>query len=88
MKGRNDKMPLFEQIQLMTHTLGGNDPDKWYRNHFVTGLNCDGYTDLVSLEKQEYMKRVPSPSFMPDDSITFCVTDKGKKELQRLLTRR
>jgi len=67
---------------LLEHTLGGPDPKKWFRNHFVAS---DGHTDLPALRELEdlgLMKEVPAPTFCPD-SIVFVVTDEGKEELKK-----
>ncbi len=75
-------MLTMAQVDLMAHSLGGNKPTKWYRNHFVAGVDHSDYEDLVILEENGYMKRMTSPSFMPDDSITFIVTEKGKQHFR------
>lgn len=74
------------QLHLLEHSLGGSDPMKWYRNHFVA---CKGHTDLPDLrvlEKLGLMKESPyCPVFSPD-YIGFQVTDAGKTVLkQRIL---
>jgi hypothetical protein len=70
----------------MEHTLGGPDPEKWFRNHFVAS---DGHTDLPDmrkLEKQGMMKEVRAPSFCSRGTLVFIVTEKGKDFLRDLKT--
>jgi hypothetical protein len=74
------------QRSLMEHTLGGPDPEKWFRNHFVAS---DGHTDLPDmrkLEKQGMMKEVRAPSFCSRGTLVFIVTEKGKDFLRDLKT--
>ncbi|MCP4569012.1 MAG: hypothetical protein GY841_15670 [FCB group bacterium] len=77
-------MPTFCQIDLMFHTLGGNASAQWNRNHFAASPGHNDYEDLEILEKNGYMERIKSPPFMPETSITFIVTEKGKVFLRQL----
>lgn len=72
------------QILLMTHTLGGKRPKKWYRNHFYASTGHNDYDDLCDLEKQGLMSRSRPPAFCNQDDIVFHVTEKGKEELRKL----
>jgi hypothetical protein len=71
------------QRSLMEHTLGGPDPKKWFRNHFVAN---DGHTDLPDireLEKQGMMREVKAPSFCSSGTLVFIVTETGKDFLKK-----
>jgi hypothetical protein len=66
------------QRSLMEHTLGGPDPAKWYRNHFVADDGHQDLPDIRKLEKQGMMKAVKAPSFCSSGTLVFIVTEKGK----------
>jgi hypothetical protein len=65
------------QRSLMEHSLGGKDPKKWHRNHFMASPGHTDLPDLRALEKHGMMKQVPSLSY----SMLFLVTELGKKFL-------
>jgi hypothetical protein len=65
-------------LDIMAHALGGKDPTGWFRNHFVSGEECDNYTDLRFLEKNGLMERIKTPLFCAPEDIVFIVTEKGK----------
>jgi hypothetical protein len=69
------------QRSLLEHSLGGKDPKKWYRNHFVASPGHTDLTDLRELEKAGLMKQIEAPAFCDADSMLFVVTDDGKKFL-------
>jgi hypothetical protein len=71
-------MATAYQISLMAHSLGGRDPKKWHRNYFVADDKHSDYDDLCALEEEGMMKRIASPSFMGESTITFVVTENGK----------
>jgi hypothetical protein len=70
------------QLHYMQHALGLDDYGQgtWYRNHFVSGPDCDNWEALCELEQLGLMRRRgPSPLFGGDDSFCFLVTDAGKQ---------
>lgn len=67
-----------KQKRLIHHTLGGEDPTHWYRNHYVASVDHSDYTDLCELEEKDLMKRARTPSFCSKCDIVFMVTEKGK----------
>lgn len=69
------------QRSLMEHTLGGKDPKKWHRNHFMASPGHTDLPDLRELEKAGLMKQTKAPAFCDADSLLFIVTDAGKKFL-------
>jgi hypothetical protein len=71
------------QRRLMEHSLGGKDPKKWHRNHFMASPGHADLPDLRILEKNGMMKQIPTPSFCASDSILFHVTDAGKQEVKK-----
>lgn len=77
-------MPSFRQIELMCHTLGGKNPKKWYRNHFVADEKHFDYDNLCSLEKEGLMSRSETPVFCNQDDIVFQVTEEGQIALEML----
>lgn len=72
----------LNQIQLMTHALGSEKSEKWYRNHFVAGSGSSDYPELCALEKENLMARAKTPAFCDPKDIVFQVTAKGKEELK------
>ena len=70
------------QKKLMRHTLGGADPEKWFRNHFVAGDGHVDLPDLRELQRLGMMKQTKAPSFCDSDTFVFVVTDKGKEFLK------
>lgn len=78
----NNKIISQNHRHLLEHTLGGPDPTKWFRNHF---LATDDHTDLpalIELESLGLMREVSAPSFCPD-CMVFVVTEKGKECLKK-----
>jgi len=74
-----DLAKAFErQLNIMAHALGGKDPTGWFRNHYVSGEECDNYSDLCLLEKSGFMERVKTPLFCAPADIVFIVTERGK----------
>jgi hypothetical protein len=67
------------QRSLMEHSLGGKDPQKWHRNHFMASPGHADLRDLRILEGRGLMKQIPAPSFCDSDSMLFRVTDAGKQ---------
>jgi hypothetical protein len=70
------------QLHFMQHALGLDEYGQgtWYRNHFVSGPDCDGWEELCDLEQLGLMRRRgPSPLFGGDDGYCFTVTDEGKQ---------
>lgn len=67
-----------QQLTLLEHTLGGKDPEKWYRNYFVASPGHTDLKDLRALESMGLMKTMKTPTFLDDDSIVFMVTESGK----------
>jgi hypothetical protein len=76
------KEPTEYQRSLMEHTLGGKDPGKWFRNHFVESPGHTDLPDIRELEKLGLMKEIPAPSFCDDETIQFVVTGAGKDFLR------
>jgi len=75
-------MTLTEnQRHLMEHALGGADPEKWYRNHFVAHNGHPDLQALIELESMGLMINAPLPLFVLD-RILFMVTNKGKAVLK------
>jgi hypothetical protein len=70
----------MNQRHLMEHTLGGADPEKWYRNHFMASNGHPDLQALRELESMGLMIDVSPPSFVPDSTL-FRVTNKGKAVL-------
>jgi hypothetical protein len=68
---------------LLEHTLGGKDPQKWYRNHFCASPGHPDLPHLKKLEENGMMKELPAPSFCDKDTILFVVTEKGKDFLSK-----
>jgi len=64
-----------EQLEIMRHTVGLDNNETPYRNHFVTGEYADNYQCLRDIEAQGLMKSY-TRSFCPDDVI-FALTEDG-----------
>lgn len=70
------------QLHYMQHALGLDEygQGSWYRNHFVSGPECDGWEALCEIEQLGLMvRRGPSPLFGGDDGYCFLVTEEGKQ---------
>lgn len=72
-----------KQLHYMQHALGLDDygQGRWYRNHFVSGPECDHWNELCQLVELGLMKRhEPRPLFGGDSC--FVVTEEGKRYVQ------
>jgi hypothetical protein len=72
------------EVSLMIHALGNEDPINWYRNHFVASTNHHNIISLKKLESIDFMKTVPGPDFSSLNTLVYTVTDKGKRYLSLL----
>lgn len=70
--------PNKNQLYIMKHALGLTDGNTEYRNHYVAGEGHHSMADLVTLETECLMRRVPTPGWMDKDDIVFMVTNDGK----------
>lgn len=73
------------QLHYMQHALGLNDygQGRWYRNHFVSGPECDSWEALCQLVELGLMKRhEPRALFGGGDSYCFVVTEEGKRHVR------
>lgn len=68
------------QLHYMQHALGLDDygQGSWYRNHFVSGLECDGWEELCQLVELGLMKR-HEPRALFGGDCCFVVTEVGKQ---------
>lgn len=72
------------QRTLMEHSLGGQDPKKWHRNHFMASPGHQDLADLLELKEQGMMTQLKTPSFCDPDSMLFAVTNAGKQFLTNI----
>ena len=61
-------------IDKIKHALGLDYKDIPFRNHYVSGKDCDGYDELMDLVNKRYMTKG-----LRFDQVTFWVTAKGAK---------
>lgn len=70
-----------QQRKLLEHSLGGENPEKWHRNHFMASPGHTDLDDLRTLQDKGLMETRKSPAFCDPDSILFMVTEAGKNFL-------
>lgn len=68
-------------LHILQHSLGLDDygQGKQYRNHFVTGPDCDNWSMCMAhVEAGRMVRHGPRAIFGGADSYCFVVTDKGR----------
>jgi hypothetical protein len=71
-----------EMFKILAHALGGENPSKWYRNHFVANSMHHDWDVLCQLEREGLMARFRTPAFCSLDNVCFYVTEQGKEALR------
>lgn len=71
-----------QQRKLMEHTLGGEDPGGWHRNHFMASPGHSDLDDLRALQEKGLVATARTPAFCSPDDILFMVTEAGKTFLK------
>jgi len=68
-----------EQLHILQHSLGLDEYGRgtFYRNRYVVGPGCDGYTDCRALVDLGFMVEHP-PRALFGGMSCFCVTDEGR----------
>lgn len=69
------------QLGIMLHSLGGANPKRWFRNHFVASPGHSDLPDIEKLVQAGLMAMVPSPEFCDSKALTFVVTQSGRELL-------
>lgn len=72
-----------QQLHILQHALGLDEfgLGKSYRNHFVTGPDCDDYTTCNGLVERGLMS-ARKVSFLHKVDVCFVVTDLGRSVVQ------
>lgn len=70
-----------KHIHILRHSLGLDDKGhgREYRNYYCSGLDCDGYSDLIELEYFGLMKL----GKIDHKNHFFYVTEEGKSEARK-----
>lgn len=53
----SEKSITRKQLHILKHSLGLNNSEIPYRNHYSSRENCDNYKELLDLEKKEFMTK-------------------------------
>ena len=71
------------QLHILQHSLGVDQygQGRAYRNHYVIGSNCDGFSDCQELVQLGLMTEHP-PREITGGMYWFMVTQEGRKAVQ------
>lgn len=81
---RSDELSVTPaQLKVLRHALGLDWKKRSYRNHYVTGPGCTGYSDCEALVSMKLMAKRETPPWMAEEDLTYFVTEAGRVIAER-----
>lgn len=73
-----------KQRHVLEHTVGAKSREPFFRNHFVTGPECEDWQTLQELCALGLMVETRKPSELSGGYHVFAATEQGKEAIREL----